>query len=88
MREIIYEMELSKKRVFMLKNKTIGFKVNKGRNKFITFNGYIDNLYPSIFTVKAMLDNKEVTLSFSYSDVLTKNIMFYQKCFEPESAFI
>lgn len=81
MREIIYEMELSKKRVLLLKDKKIGFKVNKGRNKFITFDGYIDKLYPSIFTVKTIIDGKEIILSFSYSDVLTKNIMFFQKCF-------
>ncbi|MBQ3142401.1 MAG: Veg family protein [Bacilli bacterium] len=51
--------------------KKIVAKVNMGRNKFEIFEGIILNTYPALFTIKV----KEETKSFSYADVLTKNII-------------
>jgi len=57
----------------------VGSKVmletNKGRQKSIVSSGTIENAYPSIFTV--MLDGTDGTnrtVSFSYTDVLTKSV--------------
>lgn len=57
----------------------VGSKVmletNKGRQKSVVSSGTIENVYPSIFTV--MLDGDEGasrTVSYSYTDVLTKSV--------------
>ena len=62
--------------------KHVGHKVRltskKGRKKAVVRRGTIENLYPSIFTVR--LDNlpedntEQRCVSFSYADILTKNV--------------
>ena len=62
--------------------KHVGKKVRltskKGRKRAMIRRGTIENLYPSIFTVR--LDNlpeddaEQRCVSFSYADVLTKNV--------------
>ncbi len=47
-------------------------KIDIGRNKYEYIEGIILNAYPFLFTIKT--DNE--IKSFSYSDVLTKNIIF------------
>jgi uncharacterized protein Veg len=58
----------------------IGSKVmletNKGRQKSMVASGTIENAYPSIFTI--LLDGDTTglrrTVSYSYTDVLTKSV--------------
>lgn len=62
--------------------KHVGQKVRltskKGRKKSVIRRGRIENLYPCIFTVR--LDNlpddnaEQRCVSFSYADILTKNV--------------
>jgi uncharacterized protein Veg len=54
-----------------IRGKKIIAKVNIGRNKYETFEGIIDKTYPFLFTIK----NGEEIKSFSYADILTKNII-------------
>lgn len=68
-------LDWAKKRVQTLAGRNIILKVNKGRNKFITFNGMIESVYPSVFTVKTEDDTQ--VKSYSYSDVLTKTVRFF-----------
>lgn len=51
-------------------------KANKGRHKFAIAEGVIAESYPSIFTVKldANGDLSERLVSYSYTDVLTKDV--------------
>lgn len=51
-------------------------KVNRGRNRIETIEGVIENTYPAIFTVRAA--GGELN-TFSYADLLSKNIMFRPK---------
>jgi len=46
-------------------------KVNIGRNKYEVYEGIIDKVYPFLFILKL---NNEVK-SFSYADILTKDIV-------------
>lgn len=46
-------------------------KVDIGRNKYEYIEGIITGIYPFLFTIKTESEIK----SFSYSDVLTKNII-------------
>lgn len=70
-------IENAKKRVSLLAGRNILIKVNKGRNKFIQFDGVIENVYPSIFTIKASIDDEDKIMSYSYNDILTKVVRFY-----------
>lgn len=47
------------------------FRVNLGRNKKEHFEGIIVGLYPSVFTIQT----NNVTKSYSYSDILTKDVI-------------
>jgi uncharacterized protein Veg len=50
-------------------------RVNLGRNKIVEYNGKVEDLYASVFTVKA--EENEAIKTYSYSDVLTGNIKFF-----------
>jgi len=48
---------------------------NKGRNKVDVMEGVISAIYPCVFTIKVEPENmKSQTFSYSYTDVLTKNV--------------
>ena len=48
---------------------------NKGRNKVDVMEGVISAIYPCVFTIKVEPENMpEQTFSYSYTDVLTKNV--------------
>ena len=60
-----------KEELVLLEGKRIKAKVNIGRNKFEVFEGIVQKAYPFLFTVKILDEIK----SFSYADILTKNIV-------------
>ena len=60
-----------KARIKNLLNKQVRLKVNIGRNKFEYYNGVIVNMYDSLFIV----DVSGIIKSFSYADLLTKNVL-------------
>lgn len=68
------------KKVRLSVGKNIGSKVkiraNRGRHKIDVTEGIISKTYPSIFLVEVenKLDDTVQTVSFSYTDVLTKDV--------------
>lgn len=76
MRNASKGIDVVKKQIFEIKDKEIIFRLNKGRNRFITLQGKINNTYPSIFTILTKTDDGMDIISCSYSDVLTGNIKF------------
>lgn len=56
--------------------KKVLIQLDKGRNKVDIQEGVIQNAYPSVFTV--LVNDREKNppqlLSFSYSDIITRNI--------------
>ena len=50
--------------------KELHFKYNGARNQIEEFNGYIENTYNYIFTIRT----NESLKSFTYSDLLTLNL--------------
>ena len=70
MREVIYKMDEAKRRAERLKGIKVKLKIHKGRNKYIYRTGEICDVYPAVFSF--MSDGE--TLTFSYSDLLTKQI--------------
>lgn len=60
-----------KNNIKLLNNEKLKIKVNIGRNKFEYFEGYIENMYPNLFTIITNKGKK----SFSYADIATKNVV-------------
>lgn len=58
-----------------MKGTSVKIKVNRGRNKIEEIEGIVENVYPSIFTVRSAAGELS---SFSYSDILARNILFYR----------
>ena len=79
MREIIRHIDEVKRRVGLIVGQPLSFEVNKGRNKFVKFDGYIQDAYPAIFTVRRIVEGKEELISYSYNDILTRNVRINKK---------
>ena len=76
MKSNIKELEIAKKRIELLAGREVKLRVNEGRNKIKNYVGVVDGLYKAIFTVKSLEDGK--LYSYPYSDLITKNVKFYQ----------
>jgi uncharacterized protein Veg len=51
-------------------------KVNRGRNRIETLEGFIESTYPAIFTIRCQTGELN---TFSYADLLSRNILFKKK---------
>lgn len=51
----------------------VTLKANGGRRKILVNSGILEKTYPSIFVIRLESDTQR-TLTFSYSDVLTKTV--------------
>ncbi|WP_244833713.1 Veg family protein [Clostridium sp. BJN0001] len=51
----------------------VTLKANGGRKKILVNDGIIESVYPSIFVIRLKDDIKR-TVTYSYSDVLTKTV--------------
>ncbi|PRO64389.1 Veg family protein [Alkalicoccus urumqiensis] len=55
--------------------KKVTIQANGGRKKMIERSGLLENIYPSVFTVKLDKDEYSIErLSYSYTDVLTETV--------------
>lgn len=79
MREIILKIDEVKRRVGMIVGQPMTFEINRGRNKFVKFDGYVQDAYPAIFTVRCLVDGEEELQSYSYNDILTRNVKINKK---------
>jgi len=65
-------------RVYSMIQHNVGKRVlvrtNQGRNRFDEEEGVIDEMHPHIFCIKVDRDEGIKTLSFSYTDVLIKDV--------------
>ena len=58
--------------------KTLHFRFNGARNQIEEFDGFIENTYNFIFTIKTIGENERIR-SFTYSDILTLNLEIIDK---------
>ncbi len=54
--------------------KHIIIRANKGRKKIVKKRGIIESAYPNLFVVKIEGEQAERTVSYTYSDVLTRTV--------------
>lgn len=72
MRKIIYGLDEIKSKISNLKGQNIQMSINRGRKKIESLRATINDVYPSVFTIKTA-DEKLQT--FSYFDVMCGNIV-------------
>jgi uncharacterized protein Veg len=53
-------------------------RANGGRRKVLVNNGVLESVYPSIFVIRLETDTQR-TVTYSYSDVLTKTVQLVFK---------
>ncbi len=68
------DMEEIKRKIALLQGKLIYLTINKGRNRIVKLNAYIDQVYPSMFIIKPDEKVDLDRMSYSYSDVLCGDI--------------
>ncbi|MBO5344941.1 MAG: Veg family protein [Clostridia bacterium] len=56
-----------------LKGSSISMEINKGRKRIEKYQGIIENVYPSIFTVN--VGNGKNPMSYSYNEVLCGDVV-------------
>lgn len=67
-------LEEIKNKIKDLRGLNIFMAINRGRKKIDRFNAIIDNVYPSVFTVKVDEINQQNIQTFSYFDVLCGDV--------------
>ena len=72
MRKAGININVVKSQILSLKGREVEMDINRGRKKIDRVNGTIQDVYPSVFTIK--VDEKLQT--FSYFDVLCGDIVF------------
>lgn len=68
MKRNIITIEDIKQSVLRLKGEQVKLYINRGRRKILKFQGVVDNVYSSVFTVKQQVG--AATYTYSYSDIL------------------
>ncbi len=69
MRKGVTTLNDIKQAVLSLKGEQVELYINRGRRKVLKFEGIIDNVYTSVFTVKDKIAST-LTHTYSYSDIL------------------
>ena len=72
MRKAVYGLNEMKEKIKELKGQSVKLSINRGRKKIDIVTATINDVYPSVFTIK--IDEKLQT--FSYFDVLCGDIVF------------
>lgn len=68
-----------KEEIMAYEGKEVKLAVNKGRNNVVKFEGVIDKMYPSVFTVHIPTDTVMGLHSYSYSEVLCGHVKITPK---------
>ena len=59
-----------KQKIIELKGKEVNLHINRGRRKVSSYRATIENVYASVFTVKACSLDSEAISTYSYNDIL------------------
>lgn len=76
MRKAILKIDEVIEKIQSLKGQSVGLKVTRGRKKTEEIKGIIENIYPSIFTIKS--NGTKGSLSYSYADVLCGDVVLLE----------
>lgn len=73
MRKVNHSVSTVIEEIEKLKGSSISMEINKGRKKIERYQGIIENVYPSIFTVN--IGDGKNPLSYSYTEVLCGDVV-------------
>ena len=74
MRKLGMSLNEVKEKIKALKGEYVTLAINRGRKKIDTIEAKVENIYPSVFTVKVDQINQLDTQTFSYFDVLCGDV--------------
>lgn len=74
MRKLGMSLNEVKEKIKALKGTNVTLSINRGRKKIDRFEATVENIYPSVFTVKVDQINQLDTQTFSYFDVLCGDV--------------
>lgn len=74
MRKLGMSLNEVKDKIRALKGSNVTLTINRGRKKIDRFQATVENIYPSVFTVKVDQINQLDTQTFSYFDVLCGDV--------------
>ncbi len=74
MRKSAMSIDEVKSYIGSLKGRELKISVNKGRKRIVKYDGSIEEVYPSVFTLKIRGEKNLSKLSCSYSDVVCGDI--------------
>ncbi len=74
MQRNILDLSKIKNKIREIKGKGIDITINRGRKKIDSYEGVIENIYQSVFTVKILNDKLLKNLTCSYSEVLCGDV--------------
>lgn len=73
MRANVNALNEIKARIANIKGNSVNLSVNRGRKKIDKLKGFVENIYPSVFT---FMTDKQARETFSYFDVLCGLVTF------------
>ena len=79
MRKSLLNLNDIKTKILSIKGKEVDISINRGRKKIDNYTGQIENIYPSVFTVKIFDDDCLQNVTCSYSDVLCGDVKIIEK---------
>ena len=74
MRKVTADIKQIIKDITALKGKSVKMQVSKGRKRIEKYEGIIESVYPSIFTVLVYDPDGEKHMSYSHSEVLCGDV--------------
>ena len=63
-------VENIKQKIIELKGKEVSLHINRGRRKISSLRARIEEIYPSVFTVKSCSVEMDAIYTYSYNDIL------------------
>lgn len=79
MRKNLLSLQQIKDKILQIKGKDANIVINRGRKKLDKYVGVVENIYPSVFTVKIINDKMLKNVTCSYSDVLCGDVKIDEK---------
>ncbi|MDR3318316.1 MAG: Veg family protein [Clostridiales bacterium] len=74
MRKAIFEIDGVRQKIAALKGRNVRMLINRGRKRIIKLNGVLEDIYPSVFTIRVATDRTTSLVTYSYSDVLCNDV--------------
>lgn len=70
MKRGLLNLNVIKEKINAVRGLRVDISINRGRRKIENYKGIVENIYPSVFTVRVLDEGNTKTVTCSYSDVL------------------